>query len=179
MSRRRYLSTDISTDTAVNRLAMKSDFAALLYTWMIPHCGDDASIPADAEEILLLVMPGRRDKTVLDIEAALQLIEDAHFIDRVGDRFVMTDERWKKWQSNIPGKLRRLPWVKLRNKVRPRILLRDSYRCVRCGSSERLEVDHILPIRHGGGNEDENLQTLCRRCNRKKWALLPHQEESR
>lgn len=81
MSRRRYLSTGISTDTRVNRLAMKSDFAALLYTWMIPHCGDDGSIPADADELLLIVMPGRRDKTCADIEAALRLIEGEGLIE--------------------------------------------------------------------------------------------------
>lgn len=75
MSRRRYLSTDISTDAAVNRLAMRSDFAALLYTWMIPHCGDDASLPGDAEEILMKVMPGRRDKSPDDVESALELMQ--------------------------------------------------------------------------------------------------------
>ena len=38
MARRRYISTNISTDPKVNILAEKyGDFAALLYTWMIPH----------------------------------------------------------------------------------------------------------------------------------------------
>ena len=48
MSRRRYLSTEVSLDTRINRLALEAgDFAALLYTWMIPHAEDDASITAD------------------------------------------------------------------------------------------------------------------------------------
>jgi hypothetical protein len=34
-----------------------------------------------------------------------------------------------------------------------------------------LELDHIHPEYLGGGSEPENLQLLCRRCNRSKgWA---------
>lgn len=50
---------------------------------------------------------------------------------------------------------------------RDRILARDG-RCLRCGATTELEVDHIVPVAHGGSNADENLQTLCRRCNREK-----------
>lgn len=32
----------------------------------------------------------------------------------------------------------------------------------------REEVDHIVPVAAGGGNELENLATACRRCNRQK-----------
>ena len=75
MSRRRYVSTDISLDPAVNRVSKKSDFAALLYTWMIPHASDDATITGDPEKLMMLVMPGRRDKDPKDIAAALTLLE--------------------------------------------------------------------------------------------------------
>ena len=45
MARRRYISTAISTDTAVCKLAKKyGEFAAMLYTWMIPHAEDDAKL---------------------------------------------------------------------------------------------------------------------------------------
>ncbi len=40
--------------------------------------------------------------------------------------------------------------------------------CVRCGTTEDLTADHIRPRAHGGTNEPENLQTLCRRCNSRK-----------
>jgi 5-methylcytosine-specific restriction endonuclease McrA len=29
-----------------------------------------------------------------------------------------------------------------------------------------------VPLSRGGDSEDLNLQTLCRRCNRKKWQKL-------
>ena len=42
--------------------------------------------------------------------------------------------------------------------------------CVVCGSAENLEIDHIIPVSRGGTNDRENLQLLCRTCNRSKWA---------
>lgn len=55
--------------------------------------------------------------------------------------------------------------------VRWKVLKRDRYRCVACGrnpaadGSVSLEVDHIVPVCRGGGNEEANLRTLCRECN--------------
>ena len=49
-----------------------------------------------------------------------------------------------------------------------RILDRDGC-CVKCGSKNDLEVDHILPLMTGGKMWDENnLQTLCKVCHRSK-----------
>ena len=60
----------------------------------------------------------------------------------------------------------------LTDSVRAAILLRDRGRCRRCGSARDLEVDHIVPFSKGGASEEWNLQTLCRRCNRRKWKKL-------
>lgn len=57
------------------------------------------------------------------------------------------------------------------NKMRFFIYQRDGYRCCLCGRSDRfadLEIDHIQPIAKGGKCTPDNLQTLCRRCNRMK-----------
>ena len=40
--------------------------------------------------------------------------------------------------------------------------------CVKCQSLDFLEIDHIVPVSAGGSHEIENLQVLCRSCNRKK-----------
>lgn len=39
-------------------------------------------------------------------------------------------------------------------------------RCVRCGSTEELELEHITPVSQGGSNHIENLTTMCAECNR-------------
>ena len=72
MSRRRYVSTHISLDSIVNQVAADcGDFAALLYTWMIPHAEDDTTITGDPGELFPMVCPARRDKTVVDVERAV------------------------------------------------------------------------------------------------------------
>lgn len=80
MARRRWLSTNISIDGPVNRLAMQyGDFAALLFTWMIPAAGDDGVIRGDPEEILAQVMPHRRDVTGTQVAEALGAMASAEF----------------------------------------------------------------------------------------------------
>lgn len=41
-------------------------------------------------------------------------------------------------------------------------------RCLKCGITERLEADHVLPINLGGLNAVDNYQPLCRSCNARK-----------
>lgn len=56
-------------------------------------------------------------------------------------------------------------------KLRRQIFMRDRYRCQECGvtpasgSQVFLHVDHIIPVAHGGTNDESNLRTLCEQCN--------------
>lgn len=52
--------------------------------------------------------------------------------------------------------------------VRIFVWRRDCGRCVQCGSNERLEFDHVIPVTHGGSSSERNVQLLCERCNRSK-----------
>jgi hypothetical protein len=66
----------------------------------------------------------------------------------------------------------RLAKRRIPDHVRAAVLLRDGARCRKCRTALRLEVDHIIPVSKGGKTEESNLQTLCRRCNRRKWKKL-------
>nr|DAL13448.1 MAG TPA_asm: HNH endonuclease [Caudoviricetes sp.] len=55
-------------------------------------------------------------------------------------------------------------------KQRQQALKRDHHQCVKCGSAERLEVDHIKNVASGGGHNLDNLQTLCHHCHKTKTA---------
>ena len=57
---------------------------------------------------------------------------------------------------------------KVSNKLRFFILDRDHRRCRICGSTNNLEIDHIIPISKGGKTTIDNLQTLCHDCNKMK-----------
>jgi hypothetical protein len=56
--------------------------------------------------------------------------------------------------------------------VRKEVWNRDGGRCVRCGSREMLEFDHIVPISKGGSNTARNIELLCQNCNRSKSAKI-------
>jgi hypothetical protein len=56
--------------------------------------------------------------------------------------------------------------------VRLFVWRRDKGQCVQCGSRERLEFDHIIPVVAGGGNTERNVQLLCESCNRSKSATV-------
>jgi 5-methylcytosine-specific restriction endonuclease McrA len=59
----------------------------------------------------------------------------------------------------------------INEKTRLKVLKKDNYRCVKCGRSPSthlnlsLHIDHIKPFSKGGDNSEENLQTLCNKCN--------------
>ena len=66
----------------------------------------------------------------------------------------------KSRRDNIPQKIRRSVWR------------RDEGKCVECGSNERLEFDHVIPVSKGGSNTERNIQLLCEHCNRSKGAQI-------
>ena len=63
-------------------------------------------------------------------------------------------------------------------KLRESIKTRDNFTCCNCGNSIHeepnllLEIDHIIPVSKGGYTIEENLQTLCWKCNRSKSAKI-------
>jgi 5-methylcytosine-specific restriction endonuclease McrA len=56
--------------------------------------------------------------------------------------------------------------------LRDWILERDGNLCLKCGATEDLTVDHIVPVILGGLTNPDNLRTLCRACNSSKGSKL-------
>ena len=89
------------------------------------------------------------------------------------ERFVAFLSEKVKFAKSVAGQ-RALMTSRLREQIKER----DNYACKRCGVSVRdephllLEIDHIVPLSRGGMTTEDNLQTLCWKCNRSKGAKV-------
>lgn len=68
--------------------------------------------------------------------------------------------------SNVPTR-QAIP-----SEIRREVWRRDGGKCVKCGSREKLEYDHIIPVAKGGSNTARNIELLCEACNRSKSASI-------
>lgn len=90
------------------------------------------------------------------------------------DALVETLSAKIRWRKSAIGQ-RALMTARLRDHIKTR----DNHTCKHCSVSIYaephllLEVDHIIPASKGGLSTEENLQTLCWRCNRTKSNKLP------
>ena len=91
----------------------------------------------------------------------------------------MTEETIVDLIGALEGKLTARTFTKeqralMTNKLREFIKVRDNFTCCNCGNSTHLEpnllleIDHIIPVSKGGYTLEDNLQTLCWKCNRAK-----------
>ncbi len=73
----------------------------------------------------------------------------------------------------------RVPRAVKRKISRRALFARDGHRCVYCGSSGRLTLDHVVPRSRGGDSVWENVVTSCAPCNLRKGNRLPEEIEMR
>ena len=72
------ISRSISTSVKLSKV---SDFAALLFTWIIPHTDDFGRMDGDSATVKGIVVP-MRDKTTDEIEEALIELDKSKLIER-------------------------------------------------------------------------------------------------
>lgn len=89
------------------------------------------------------------------------------------EKFVAYIGSLVKFRKSVAGQ-RSLMTLALREKIKKR----DNHSCRICNLSitdEKnllLEIDHIIPLSRGGVTSENNLQTLCWKCNRSKGAKI-------
>lgn len=52
------------------------------------------------------------------------------------------------------------------------ILEKYGNKCLKCGLTEDLQPDHVIPLSMGGKHDVSNIQPLCGSCNRRKQATI-------
>jgi len=116
--------------------------------------------PYDGYNHLNIHFDGFNEKLTKDefIELSIKAIkENWHLVEYFQKKNVLKKRDKKKQPSRYDAQC--LKWE---------IFKRDNFTCQKCASQDLLEVDHIIPISKGGSNKEDNLQTLCLPCNRKK-----------
>ena len=102
----------------------------------------------DSYEVKALLLH-RKKQRKKQIEKAVTLMEHED-----------TLENEKQHREPIPDNVKIFVWK------------RDGAKCVKCGSKENLEFDHVIPFSRGGSSTARNLQLLCETCNRSKGANI-------
>lgn len=126
----------------------------------------------------------RIDENVLNVEYKFSYTSGGGMAKRTFS-VPMTEETIVDLIKALEGKLSAHSFSKeqralMTSKLREYIKKRDNYTCCNCGNSIYaepnllLEIDHIIPISKGGFTTENNLQTLCWKCNRAKSAKVIH-----
>lgn len=115
--------------------------------------------------------------SLCDVQRAMVLLilKKAELVADVADRKLMTVKAAYPYPSII--RLRSyvyLPFQKV-SLTRQNLFKRDGFRCVYCGSGEKLTMDHVIPRAQGGKTTWKNLVTACYKCNAQKGALTVEQ----
>jgi HNH endonuclease len=131
---------------------------ALSYSWE----GNDTSVSSFATTLRSMLR-----EALVALREPLATVEDmAHprdttvEVDAVASATSPVATKTPDWSSR-----ERIP-----ERVRHEVWRRDEGCCVDCGSRERLEFDHIIPISRGSSNTTRNIELRCERCNRTKGA---------
>ena len=111
--------------------------------WLYQDSIYRAPLDLDSEEILLLIKEQELKKTKR-LEKLKRVVEVSETLEKASSR------------ERIPEEVQMFVWR------------RDGGKCVKCGSQENLEYDHIIPVSKGGANTNRNIQLLCEPCNRSK-----------
>jgi hypothetical protein len=118
------------------------------------------------------------DESVLNVEYKFAYTSGGGMAQR-SFTVPMTEETIVELIKALESKLTAAAFAKeqrslMTRKLRDFIKERDHFACCNCHNSTYvepnllLEIDHIIPVAKGGCTVEENLQTLCWKCNRAK-----------
>jgi len=126
------------------------------------------------------IFPYREETTSKTVEVFLCWLMDNDFITRYANEYgeYIQIHNWSKHQNphhkeiaslipNHPSFMDKVckGYVPLNNSMRAKIYARDGKVCAYCGATERLNIDHIIPVDKLGNSVEGNLQVLCSKCN--------------
>ncbi|WP_412067170.1 HNH endonuclease [Rubrivirga sp. IMCC43871] len=115
--------------------------------------------------------------SVCTVERAVGLVflDKAEVVAARQDRALRTVQRSYPWPTVVRlARYVRVPYRKVLL-TRRNVIRRDGHRCVYCGATERLTIDHVRPKSRGGKDTWENLVAACTPCNNRKGSRTPEE----
>lgn len=82
--------------------------------------------------------------------------------------------RAQPYKRGVPPQVKQQARARLRSHYRAWyavLVAQYGERCLHCGDTTALAIDHVVPVAKGGMSELENLQVLCAVCNTAKGKL--------
>lgn len=103
------------------------------------------------------VISWRQIRSLGGTRAQVRGLVDAGLWRAIGD----ATYQFTSWRKGQDGDYRK----NIRKSVRKEVFERDGHRCVFCGATDGLSLDHIVRYRDDGPDTTENLRVLCMPCN--------------
>lgn len=158
MANRRMLSKSISISEQANEL---SDFAALLFTWMIPHADDWGILPGSPKKVKALVIPMRK-QTPKEVEKAIHELVSAVLVwwyEVEGEKYI----QFRKWDKHQEG---------LHKRTKPKFpeYPGSSGNILEVPPELELELEH----EHEENLKDKDIYTVFAHWNEKE--IITHRE---
>lgn len=191
----KYFDIKVNEDTLSNIESVLNDFAAAEQGKILLQRERDSILNTISDSIPLLIRFFSKNKLIKKLGFEVIDLSDLYFpvytfqyvsaggnssskcdiklnIENL-DKFINYLKDLVKFKKSVAGQ-RALMTSSLREKIK----IRDNYTCQKCSLSTTneknllLEIDHVIPISKGGITSEDNLQTLCWKCNRSKGSKL-------
>jgi 5-methylcytosine-specific restriction endonuclease McrA len=128
--------------------------------------------------------PGPWSETAKDQDAQREY--HRAYRDKNRDKINALSRGWGKRNRKYRNYIQQLRRAVDRLPVKARkAIIAAAKKCAHCGTTEKLTIDHIVPLSRGGSADGKNIQVLCAPCNASKGnrdkpklaqALYPHIE---
>ena len=94
--------------------------------------------------------------------------DDIHDAIRSANQKISRYRNWIRHNNEDAVKRREACAYTAKASVKKAVYGKYGKKCLACGTTKKLSIDHVIPISMGGENNLDNMQPLCKPCNSRK-----------
>jgi hypothetical protein len=145
--------------TGENYLDVYSELQWLIWDMNSSKANDECQIDYDEHSKLRQYISIARRLHLYDFDTLKDIIK---YIDKLRNNYMNYLEHLRNEPRRDACKFTAL------KEVQDYVYSKYGRKCIKCGATERISLDHVIPIVKGGEDKVENLQPLCKSCNSSK-----------